>query len=39
MYVNAFEGMPFERIMEITNGRRVVIVENRVRLPEPKEGS
>ena len=36
MYVNAFKGMPFDRIMDITDGKRVVIVEDRDRLPNTK---
>jgi len=36
MYVNAFAGMPFDRIMDITGGKRVVIVENRTHLPDTK---
>ncbi len=36
IYVNAFAGMPFDRIMDITGGRRVVIVENREQLPDLK---
>jgi hypothetical protein len=33
MYVNIFPGMTFERTMDITGGRRVVIVGNLERLP------